>query len=250
MSAAQEIVEVKTQAAMPATPVSATPAQLLAIAVQQGADLQKLEKLMELQERWEKNEARKAWVTAMNAFKANPPELFKNKTVSFGDTTYKHATLDHVVKVITEGLSAHGLSHRWTVEQLEGGQIRVTCAITHVLGHTESTTLQAGADQSGKKNNIQALGSTVTYLERYTLLAATGLAAKGVDDDGKGSDPVETITESQAADLKALADEVQADVPKFLDYLAKTGKVRISCIAEIPANMHSEAVKLLERKRK
>ncbi len=53
------------QLPMPAADI--TPQQMLAIAVQQGADLQKLEKLMELQERWEKNQARKAYVAAMAA---------------------------------------------------------------------------------------------------------------------------------------------------------------------------------------
>lgn len=218
-----------------------TPSALLAMAVQQGADLDKLEKLMQLQERWEANEARKAWVAAMNAFKANAPELLKNKTVSFGDTSYKHATLDHVVKVITESLSKHGLSHRWAVEQLDGGSIRVTCVITHVLGHSESTSLQAGADQSGKKNNIQALGSTVTYLERYTLLAATGLAAKGMDNDGV---TVERINEKQAADLQALMDEVKANKPAFLRFF------KINAVEDLSVSAYPDAIAMLEAKRK
>src|SRR6185369_13036446 len=117
MSAAQEIVEVKTQSVAPAAPVSTTPAQLLAIAVQQGADLQKLEKLMDLQARWEANEARKAWVAAMSAFKANPPEIVKDKHVKFttqkGVTEYDHATIGHVVESIAQALGGHGLSHRW-----------------------------------------------------------------------------------------------------------------------------------------
>lgn len=218
-----------------------TPSALLAIAVQQGADLDKLEKLMQLQERWEANEARKAWVVAMNAFKASAPELLKNKTVSFGDTSYKHATLDHVVKVITESLSKHGLSHRWAVEQQDGGSIRVTCVITHIMGHSESTSLQAGADQSGKKNNIQALGSTVTYLERYTLLAATGLAAKGMDNDAV---TVERISEQQAADLQALIDEVKANKTAFLRFF------KVNALDELGVAAYPDAISMLEAKRK
>jgi hypothetical protein len=228
----------------------ATPATLLAMAVQQGADLDKLEKLMELQERWEKNEARKSFVSAMNSFKANPPEILKNKHVKFGETEYDHATLHHVVDVITQSLSNYGLSHRWTTEQLDGGQIRVTCVLTHVQGHSESTSLQAGADASGKKNNIQALGSTVTYLQRYTLLAATGTAAKGTDDDGVSAETVETVSDEQAANIQCLIDDVAADKTKFLGYLAKAGKVTINRIEDIPASMYSTAIQSLEQKRK
>ena len=229
-----------------------TPMDMLRMAVEKGADLDKLQQLMGLQERWEANEAKKAYVTAMNAFKADPPEVFKSKHVSFetskGITAYNHALLDEAVAAIGSGLSKHGLSFRWDCEQLEA-MIRVTCIITHVQGHSEKTWLQSGADQSGGKNNIQAIGSTVTYLQRYTLFAATGLAAKGMDDDGGGSEKV-FITEQQAADLKALAEEVEADVPKFLEYLGKKGKVSITAFSEIPANMHHDAVAALEQKRK
>lgn len=146
-------------------------------------DVNKLAQLLEIRERWEKNEARKAFVSAMNAFKENPPEITKNKAVSFGNTSYSHATLDHVCEAVTKALSEHGISHRWKMEQIESA-IRVTCILTHDLGHSEETTLQGAADSSGSKNSIQAIGSTVTYLQRYTLLAATGLAAANADTDG------------------------------------------------------------------
>lgn len=164
--------------------VAPTPMHLIEIAVSQGADVDKLEKLLQLQLQWEKNEARKAFVEAMAAFKIEPPEINKNKHVTYNQVDYWHATLDHVVETIAAGLSKHGLAHRWKTEQ-SGGQISVTCILTHKMGHSEETTLSAAADMSGSKNAIQAVGSTVTYLQRYTLLAATGLAAKGQDDDGR-----------------------------------------------------------------
>lgn len=177
-----------------------TPMAMLQIAVQQGADLDKLEKLMQLQERWEASEARKAFVSAMSAFKANPPELFKNKHVKFGNTEYDHATLDNVSIAIGEALSKHGLSHRWETSQADG-KIKVTCVITHNLGHSEEVSLESTADTSGAKNSIQAIGSTVTYLQRYTLLAATGMAVQDQDDDGKGSDK-DILSDSQFQGFK------------------------------------------------
>jgi ERF superfamily len=173
-----------TAAALLAPPESLalTPVELLRIAVSQNADIDKLTKLMDLQERWERNEAKKAFVVAMNAFKANPPAITKNKHVHFGQTDYDHATLDHVCDAVTKGLSAHHISHRWAVAQ-DGGTIKVTCILTHDLGHSEETSLTGAPDTSGNKNSIQAIGSTVTYLQRYTLMSATGLAASNGDDD-------------------------------------------------------------------
>jgi hypothetical protein len=165
--------------------VSATPADLLRIAVESGADLEKLEKLMALQERWETNEARKAYVAAMTAFKSEPLEIFKKKTVEFSGTKYMHAELSDVTAVVCPAMAKHQLSHRWDVSQ-EGDRITVDCVITHVLGHSEKVTMEAMPDSSGKKNAIQQVASTVSYLQRYTLLAATGVATKGMDDDAQG----------------------------------------------------------------
>lgn len=176
-----------------------TPMDLIQLAVDKGADIDKLEKLMDLKLRWDAAEAKKAYHAAMNAFKADPPEIVKNHTVSFGNTTYDHATLDNVCKQVTAGLSKHAISHRWKIEQLEG-VVRVTCILTHAQGHSEETTLSAGPDVSGSKNAIQAIGSAVTYLERYTLLAATGLAAKNGDNDGQTEKPgMENLDEYIAA---------------------------------------------------
>lgn len=163
--------------------IATTPMQLIQMAVQQGADVERLEKLLDLQLRWEANEARKLFVVAMNAFKAAPPTITKNRHVTYKEVDYWHATLDNVVDSIGAAMSKHGISHRWKTGQVDG-KISVTCVLTHEAGHSEETTLTAGADVTGSKNAIQAIASTVRYLQRYTLLSATGLAEKG-DDDGK-----------------------------------------------------------------
>ena len=191
-----------------------TPDQLLAMAVQQGADIDKLEKLMALQERWDANEARKAYIGAITAFKNNPPEIFKNKHVDYND--YNHATLDNVVDSITKGLSENGLSHRWDIAQ-DANQVTVTCVITHQLGHSESVPLSAPHDTSGKKNSIQAIASTISYLQRYTLLAATGCATKEMDNDGYGAPQSQMNPEPLrmgrvAEAYKAFKDVIDEDV--------------------------------------
>lgn len=172
-----------------------TPGQLVSQVMQQGGsmDLLAMERLMGLQERWDANEAKKAYHAAMAAFKQNPPTILKDKHVEFtttkGTTSYDHATIGNVVKQIVASLAEHDLSHSWSTEQLDGGQVAVTCSITHKAGHSESVTLKAGRDESGGKNSIQALGSAITYLQRYTLLAITGLAVEdGSDDDGRSTD--------------------------------------------------------------
>ena len=189
-------------------PVDLTPVELLRIAVTQGADVDQLTKLMDLQDRWERRLAKRAYDAAMKAFKAESPRITKNHRVYFeakdrskGTTDYRHATLDHVCDAVIGGLSKHGISHRWKVSQ-SGEWITVTCILTHELGHAEETSLMGCPDQTGNKNSIQAVGSTVTYLQRYTLLAATGLATSDSDDDGRGA-AAEGISDKRRAECCA-----------------------------------------------
>lgn len=232
-----------------ATVQSITPMQMLQTALEKGADLEQMQQLMDLQDRWEKNEARKAYVVAMAAFKADPPTLMKTKKVSFdskdGKTTteYRHATLDNVAGMIGAALSKHGLSHAWKTEQGEGGMIRVTCTITHVLGHSESVWLQSSPDSSGGKNNIQAVGSTVSYLERYTILAITGLATKDQDDDGNAAGEGEAISAVQKDEIVALLAETESDTKAFCALYG------IEAVDQLPAAKFNHARALLTKKK-
>ena len=182
-----------------------TPMGMIEMAVQKGASVEQLQQLFELKLRVDADEARKAYVVAIGRFKENAPTILKGKAVAFGNTKYKHATLDDASERIGKALSECGISHRWDVKQ-EGGVISVTCILTHIMGHSESVTMQAAPDTSGSKNSIQAVGSAVSYLQRYTLFASTGLAAKDSDDDGRGG--AGGLDARQVADYAAAIDEL------------------------------------------
>lgn len=205
-----------------AAAASATPAQLLQMAVQQGADLDRLERLMALQERWEANEARKAYTLAMAEFKKNPPQIIKNKEAGFVNgkgqrVEYTYANLGGVVRAIVGALAEHGISHAWRTDQLEGGLIEVTCTLTHALGHSESVSLRTARDDSGSKNNIQAVASAITYLERYTLLAATGLATDDQDDDGASAERQAGAEVQAELIAQEILNRLLTDLSKCLD---------------------------------
>lgn len=190
------------------------PMQMLSLAVQRGVDTVQLEKLMDLKERWEAGEAKRAFTEAMAAFKAEPTKIVKTKDVNIpGGAKFKHATLADVVDGVVANLSKHGLSHRWVTEQQDRNAVTVRCILTHVAGHSEECVLQAPPDDSGKKNSIQQVASTVTYLQRYTLMAICGLAAKDMDTDGnappqKPTDP--PGYEQWMLDMEAKAEEGQS----------------------------------------
>lgn len=224
------------------------PAEMIKEAVAKGADLDKLEKLLELQERWERNEARKSYHEAMSAFKGDPPKIDKDRKVAYstskGPVSYKHATLANVTEKINLALSKFGLSASWSTDQ-QNGHITVTCKITHAQGHSEQTSLWADADMSGSKNPIQAVGSTISYLERYTLLALTGLATYDQDDDGLSAAPQEEkISDKQLHTLRDQLVELNIKEEKLTKFLG------VEKLEDLPISQFQKASHALETKRK
>ena len=209
-----------------------TPMEMLSQAIERGASMDLLEKLMTLQERWEANEARKAFDEAVADAKADIKPIARNAT---GHNSKKYADFGAIAKEVDPILGRHGLSYRFRTQQ--GEKISVTCVLAHKAGHYEETTLSGPADASGSKNAIQAIGSTLTYLQRYTLVQMLGLAASS-DDDGKAAgapDDGSLITEDQLAELIALADDLGADKAKFCKF------AKIESFADIRASKFEDA---------
>lgn len=157
-------------------------------ALTSGAGVDVLNGLYDLKMRHESNEARKAFHEAMLLFQSGKPKITKDKEVKYGGNkaAYSFASLPHIEETIKPTLQECGLSYRWESLQRDGmdGQ---RCVVTHVLGHSESNEMFAPKDDSGNKNQVQALGSSTSYLKRYTLIGALGLTTTDDDDDGAAS---------------------------------------------------------------
>lgn len=225
-----------------ATPVTSSsslpsPLSLLSAALERGVDDGMLAQLIGFHERSLALEAHKAFEIALAAAKAGLPVIAKNRQAMLGRQAYRHEDLAEIARTVAPILARHGLSYRFR-SSAEGGLVTVTCVIAHRDGHSEQTQLSAGADQSGEKNALQAIGSTLTYLQRMTLKAALGLAAAD-DDDGKAAGAGETITRQQARELIGLADKAGANRAAFLQTFG------IRAFAELPASRFRQALTML-----
>jgi hypothetical protein len=199
----------KVEAVEARVPTIITPAEMIQQAIQQGSGVEVMERLLALQERHHAFEARKAFDDAMADLRSNLPKITKSREVDFtttkGRTNYKFEDLAEITEALAEPMSSVGLSFRWYTDNVQGG-VKVTCRITHRAGHFEETSLVGPIDGSGNKNPIQAIGSAVTYLQRYTLKAAVGIAAAHDDDAqevGRKADPAPRHQEQQPASKAA-----------------------------------------------
>ncbi|MBD9453280.1 ERF family protein [Rhizobium sp. RHZ02] len=218
-------------------------------AVTSGANVETLTQLMNLQERWQATQARMAFDEAMATAKANMPAIIKTRKVDFtsnkGRTNYQYEDLASIMNQIGPVLSANGLSVRYRTSAEPNQPIAVTCIISHRQGHSEENTLMAGRDDSGNKNSIQAIGSTVTYLQRYTLKAALGLAAAADDDGGKADQtPAEAqaITEAQTSVIRELVEKAELPVDQFCEHW------NVESLPDIPKDKFNDVVGSLRRR--
>ena len=167
-----------------------SPMGMMLAAMSQGASLEQVEKMMDLQDRWERKESEKAYNAAFAAFKAEAVRIIKGRKVTDGPLRGKeYAELHDVVDAVTPALSRHGLSTAWKLTRDEKDWLEVTCTLKHIGGHSESVSMGGPPDAGGAKNALQARASTKSYLERYTLKAICGVAEGGDDSDGNTPEP-------------------------------------------------------------
>lgn len=207
---------------------------LIGQAVQQGAGMESIDKLIELVKFNDSREAMKAFNTAFTKAQAEFPRIQKTKKAhnSF------YAPFADIVKQITPVLIKHGLSFRHEVHEHDKG-VSVTCILAHEMGHSEKATLTAGPDASGSKNSIQAIGSSVTYLKRYTFEAVTGVVTTD-DDDDANSVSYELISKEQELNIVALMTEKGVPEERILN------AYKVTMLANIPAKAYSSVISRLQ----
>jgi hypothetical protein len=220
-----------------------TPGHLLEMAINKDLDVDKLTKLMELQKAWQADQARKLFFEAISKFQSTVPEIRKSKKVGFetktgGRTDYYYAPLADITRQIKDTCKECGLSYRWEIQDTKE-EIKITCLVTHLEGHTESTTMTVNPDASGSKNAIQARGSAIEYGKRYTLIGALGLSTADTDNDGE---MVELTVDELHQVYMRLYNELISIDPKFTGWHPDNWK------QEPNAKLYSKAIGEIRKK--
>ncbi len=210
------------------------------VAFSPDADVAKLEKMLEMQERYEAKEARKSFFKSLSMFQMNMPPVIKSKQ----GHNYQYAPLCDITAIANPVLNEYGLAYRFEQQQ-SGEEISVTCVISNIEGHEERTTMTAPLDKSGSKNVVQAAGSTVQYLMRYTFIGALGITTADSDSDGRVlSQTGNFITDDQLEELETLLAETSSNREKFL------GHFGIKQLSDLPQTNYARAKSALVTKRK
>lgn len=144
-------------------------------------DIDKMQRLMEMQEKMQGNRARTAYAAAFAEMQPELPEIPEHGQ-GHGAITY--ALWEDINDLIKPVLAAHGFGISFRTGR-DGTSVTVTAVLSHREGHSEQTTMVLPLDTSGSKNAVQAVGSSTSYGKRYTASALLNLTTRGEDDDGK-----------------------------------------------------------------
>jgi hypothetical protein len=209
-------------------------------------DINKFQALLGERDKERRTIAELKYMEALAQAKRELPTVVKNREVNLGgNRSYKYEDFNAVADAVDPVLAKYGLSYRFET-QSDGNVVSVNCI---VFGHGHSVnqaTLKSAPDTSGAKNAVQAIGSTVTYLQRYTLKAALGIAAS-VDDDGRGVNGHANgaISANQLKQLTTLLEQKPPiNKESFCAY------VGVATLEFLPASKFNFALSELQSKRK
>lgn len=233
-----QALSTETAAQLPAATESAAILSLIErMATNPDISPERVERFIAMHDGMEAKRAKLAFSNAIAQAKAKIAEtpIIKNAT---GHNNKAYADFSAYARVVDPVLASFGLTYRFRTMQSD--KISVTCVLTG-HGHEEENTLSGPADASGSKNAIQAIGSTLTYLQRYTLVQALGLAASD-DDDGRAASAGDAINIEQRDTLLGLIEKTGTDTALFCKYY------KIGAVPDLPAAKYESARKALADK--
>lgn len=183
-------------------------------------DIDKMERLIAMQERVQTRNAEVAFNAALAEVQPNLPVISERGGIKDrnGNVQSTYALWEDVNEAIRPILAEHGFALSFKVDRRED-QISVTGILRHREGHKEETTLTLPTDSSGSKNAVQAVGSSTSYGKRYTAFALLNITSTGEDDDGRKGGAEHPISVKQYDELERLISSTQSDKVRFLDYL-------------------------------
>lgn len=200
-------------------------------------DIDKMERLISMQERVQNRNAEVAFNAALAELQPLLPVIEERGGIKdrSGNVQSTYALWEDVNEAIRPHLAEHGFALRFRVDRT-ADQISVTGILSHREGHKEETTLTLPTDTSGSKNAVQAVGSSTSYGKRYTAFALLNITSTGEDDDGNKAVEEHPISVNQYDDLQKLIVTTQSDTGKFIEYLVKAKRLRPDdTLADLPS---------------
>jgi len=246
MSAARktETAVIETAPSVPTTlgEAAAVVQMIERAAADPAVDVDKMMRLLDMQERVMERRAEQAFNIALAEMQPKLPIITeRGKILSKGGAVQStYAYWEDVNEAIKPVLAEHGFSLSFRTGRDEQQRPTVTGILRHVGGHKDETTLALPVDDSGSKNGVQGIGSSTSYGKRYTAFALLNITSRGEDDDGQSGGAPAAVTAAIAAIDTCTTDaELKAWVAK-----------NDAALKELPAAQHAAIVSAFNSRRR
>ena len=192
-----------------------SPAEMIRLAITEKGNLDKLEKLLALQERYEANEARKLFASSFAIAQEKIAVVVKTKLNP--QTHSKYADLGNIIESAKPVYTKEGFSMIFYEGETKVPEnIRICVDVLHTAGHQKTYFYDVPLDGVGIKGNpnmtkIHGKSSSAAYGRRYLMSMVWNIPTK--DDDGNAAGaPVELIGEKEISQITDFFSEIG---PKF-----------------------------------
>ena len=195
--------------------IKTNPAYLLQLAIEKGVDVQQLEKLLALQERWQKTQAEKEFNLAMSNFQKNCPVIKKKNAVKGkdGKERYKFANIGDIVAQTKDEISANKLFYDFKTEDSKEF-MKIICTVTHEAGHSKSTDFTIPIGKEDYMTDVQKYGARLSFGKRYAFCNAFGITTGDEDTDAVATEKKSTEVPQATKDELLLMTSV-AEFDKY-----------------------------------
>lgn len=227
-------------------------ASIYQVARDPATDVAKMSALISLLNEQQDRSARQAFNSSMVACQAEMPRVTKDKRIIHearpGKTgmSVRYATYERIDECVRPIYQQHGFSVQFSTATPEAGKYVTTATVRHSGGHSEPYTMPLQLDQSGGKNDIQGMGSTMAYARRYLLTMIFNIVTEGDDQDGQNHEPC--ISQDQADTIDTLLTDQRRDRSKFFAWAAGQAGHEVTKLTEIPARLYSAVMQALRPK--
>lgn len=187
---ASQAIDIHHDAATQAPAIQTETAAIIQVieraAMNPNVDIDKMERLLEMQERIMARTAKAAFSAALSRMQPDLPVINERGGIKdrSGNIQSTYALWEDINDAIKPVLAQHEFALSFKVGR-EDGMIVVTGVLSHSEGHSEETSIHLPTDTSGSKNAVQAVGSSTSYGKRYTACALLNITSRGEDDDAE-----------------------------------------------------------------
>jgi len=207
-------------------------------------DIDKMERLLVMKERHDKQQAEMLFNKSMNEAQSEMKQVAFDSTNPLTKSFYaSYSALDKKLRPI---YTKYGFSLSFdTADCPTENWVRIVCLVSHAGGITRTPHIDLPADGKGAKGGdvmtkTHATGSAMSYGMRYLLKLVFNVAIGEDDDDG--NDPDEYISEEQALELHARATENEV----YDNFMSWLNTKKIEAIDHIQARDYENISKKLD----